>query len=136
LQTFLSAFTSEAIAKWAKASLLPNATVLSDGLACSAAVTEVGCAHIPKVVGALKPRDFPEFKWINVLLGNVKTTLAGACKALKFRKYAQTYFAAFAYRFNHRFELGELIANIIIDVTRTSPIPEKRLRNRHAEADF
>ncbi|MEI8267041.1 MAG: IS1595 family transposase [Betaproteobacteria bacterium] len=132
----VSAFTSEAIAKWAKASLLPNTTVLSDGLACFAAVTEAGCAHMPKVVGALKPRDLPEFKLINTVLGNLKTTLAGAYKALKFRKYAQTYLAAFAYRFNHRFDLRDLIATLIVDVARTKPIPEKRVRGGHAEAGF
>ncbi len=132
----VSAFTSEAIAKWAKASFLPKTTVLSDGLACFAAVTEAGCVHTPKVVGALKPRDLPGFKWVNTVLGNLKTMLAGAYKALKFRKYAQTYLAAFAYRFNHRFDLRELIATLIVDVARTGPIPEIRVRGGHAEAGF
>ena len=39
----VSGFTSEAIAKWAKASLRPKTTVTSDGLWCFAAVTEAGC---------------------------------------------------------------------------------------------
>jgi hypothetical protein len=69
-------------------------------------------------VGALKPRDLPEFKWVNTMLGNLKTTLAGAFKALKFRKYAQTYLAAFAYRFNQRFDLRSLVATLIVDVAR------------------
>ncbi len=132
----VSAFTSEAIAKWAKASLLPKTTVLSDGLACFAAVIEAGCVHTPKAVGALKPRDLPEFKWVNTVLGNLKTMLAGAYKALKFRKYAQTYLAAFAYRFNQRFDLRSLIATLIVDVARTRPIKEKVIRGRHAEARF
>jgi len=132
----VSGFSTEAIAKWAKASLLPNATVLSDGLACFAAVTEAGCIHTPKVVGALKPRELPEFKWVNTLLGNLKTTLAGAFKALKFSKYAQAYLAAFAYRFNHRFNLRDLIATLIVDVARARPMPEKCVRGSHAEAGF
>lgn len=129
-------FTSDSIAKWAKASLLPTAMVTSDGLACFAAVTEAGCVHMPKVVGALKPRDLPEFKWVNTVLGNLKTTLAGAFKALKFRKYAQTYLAAFAYRFNQRFDLRDLIANLIVDVARTKPVPKRVIRGGHAEAGF
>jgi hypothetical protein len=80
--------------------LLPKTIVTGDGLGCFAAVTEAGCIHMPRVVGALKPRDLPEFKWINTVLGNLKTMMSGAFKALKYRKYAQTYLGAFAYRFN------------------------------------
>jgi hypothetical protein len=129
-------FTCESISRWAKASLLPATVVTSDGLACFAAVTDAGCVHSPRVVGALKPRHLPEFKWINTMLGNLKTTLAGAFKALKFRKYAQTYLAAFAYRFNQRFDLRSLVATLIVDVARTRPVKEKVIRGRHAEARF
>ena len=129
-------FTCESISRWAKASLLPATVVTSDGLACFAAVTDAGCVHTPRVVGALKPRHLPEFKWINTMLGNLKTTLAGAFKALKFRKYAQTYLAAFAYRFNQRFDLRGLIATLIVDVAKTRPVKEKAIRDRHAEARF
>jgi len=129
-------FTCESISRWAKASLLPATVVTSDGLACFAAVTDAGCVHSPRVVGTLKPRHLPEFKWINTMLGNLKTTLAGAFKALKFRKYAQTYLAAFAYRFNQRFDLRGLIATLIVDVARTRPVKEKVIRDRHAEARF
>jgi len=58
----VSGFTREAISKWAKANLTPQTTVLSDGLGYFAAVTDVGCVHMPVVVGALKPRDLPQFK--------------------------------------------------------------------------
>jgi hypothetical protein len=129
-------FTCESISTWAKASLLPATVVTSDGLACFAAVTDAGCVHSPRVVGALKPRHLPAFKWVNTMLGNLKTTPAGAFKALKFRKYAQTYLAAFAYRFNQRFDLRSLIATLIVDVARTRPIKEKVIRGRHAEARF
>jgi len=132
----VSGFSTEAIAKWAKASLRPNTTVFSDGLACFAAVTAAGCIHTPRVVGALKPRDLPEFKWVNTILGNLKTTLAASFKALKFSKYAQAYLAAFAYRFNHRFNLRDLIATLIVDVAQTKPMTEKCVRGSHAEAGF
>ena len=38
----VSGFTADAIAKWAKASLLPKTIVTSDGLGCFGAVTEAG----------------------------------------------------------------------------------------------
>jgi transposase-like protein len=130
----VAGFTNEAIGAWAKACLLPQCTVLSDGLGCFAAVTDAGCVHTPRVVGALKPKDLPEFKWVNTILGNLKTTLAGAFHSLKFRKYAQHYLSAFAYRFNRRFDLPDLVAQIIVTVSRSQPVTQKHVRG-NAEAD-
>lgn len=129
----VSGFTSTAIGAWAKASLIPGSLVSSDGLACFAAVADAGCTHVPKVVGDLKPRDLPEFKWVNTVLGNLKTTLAGAYHSLKYRKYAAHYLAAFAYRFNRRFDLRDLVSCLIVDVARCAPIKESVVR-QHAEA--
>lgn len=131
----VSGFTSQAIAQWAKASLMPGARVTSDGLGCFAAVADARCIHQPTVVGSLLPRDLPEFKWVNTVLGNLKTTLAGAFHALKYRKYGEHYLAAFAYRFNRRFDLRGLVASLIVDVVRTKPIKEKGVRT-HAETRF
>ena len=63
----------------------------SDGLACFAAVTDAKCVHVPMVMGDLQPRDLPEFKSVNTVLGNLKTTLAGTFHSLKYRKYAGHY---------------------------------------------
>jgi hypothetical protein len=59
------------------------------------------------------------------VLANQETTLSGAFYALKYRKYGQTYMAAFAYRFNRRFDLRGLVATLIADVVRSKPAPEK-----------
>ena len=131
----VSGFTLNAIGKWAKANLVPGTIVTSDGLGCFAAVADAGCVHMPMVVGALKPRDLPEFRWVNPVLGNLKTTLAGAFHSLKYRKYASHYLAAFAYRFNRRFDLRDLIARLVVDVARSGPAKEKVVR-AHAEAGF
>jgi hypothetical protein len=93
----VSGFTSEAIGAWAKPSLAPGCAVVSDGLACFRAVTAAGRTYQPVVVvGARKPRDLPQFLWINTLLGNPKTTLAGVYHSLNYRKYAAHYLAGFA----------------------------------------
>jgi hypothetical protein len=131
----VSGFTLQAIGNWAKASLAPGTLVSSDGLGCFAAVADAGCMHVPLVVGALKPRDLPEFKWVNTVLGNLKTTLAGAFHSLNYRKYAGHYLAAFAYRFNRRFDLRDLVARLIVDVVRSKPAKELVAR-AHAEAGF
>jgi hypothetical protein len=131
----VSGFTAQAIGKWAKVNLLPGTCVNSDGLGCFAAVTAAGCIHLPTVVGELKPRDLPSFKWVNTVLGNLKTTLAGAFHSLNYRKYADHYLAAFAYRFNRRFDLRALVARLIVDVVRAGPIKETTVRS-HAETRF
>lgn len=131
----VSGFTSQALGKWAKANLAPGTVVSSDGLGCFAAVTGAGCLHLPTVVGTLKPRDLPEFKWVNTVFGNLKTTLAGAFHSLKYRKYADHYLAAFAYRFNRRFDLRALVARLVVDVVRSKPVAEKKVKE-HAEARF
>ena len=78
---------------------------MSDGLSYLNAVTEANCTHKVYVVGSSKPRDLPQFKWANVVLGNLKTSLADAYHALDYAKYAGSYLAAFCYRSNRLFDL-------------------------------
>jgi transposase-like protein len=124
----VSGFTTETIKGWAKANLAPTALVVSDGLGCFAAVTAAGCTHTPIVVGDRKPRDLPQFQWVNTILGNLKTTLHGAFHSLGWSKHADSHLAAFAYRFNRRFDLRDLLARLIVDVARcpAHPIPAIR----------
>lgn len=133
--SLVSGFSLTAIGKWAEANLMPGSVVTSDGLGCFAAVTDAGCIHMPVVVGGLKPRDLPQFKWVNTVLGNLKTTLAGAFHSLNYAKYADRYLAGFAYRFNRRFDLRALVARLIVDVARCGPAKEKVVR-AHAEARY
>ena len=73
-------------------------------------------------------RELPEFVWVNTVLGNLKTTLSGAFHAFKYPKYAGSYLAAFAYRFNRRFDLRRLMARLIIDVSRCKPRSQRVVR--------
>lgn len=122
------AFTREAIAKWAKANLLPTCDVLSDGLACFAGVKDADCAQSYVVVGKRKPRELPQFKWVNTILGNLKTMICGAHKAFDFGKYAARYLGAFAYRFNSRVHLPALLQALLSDAATASPMPERLVR--------
>ena len=70
-----------------------------------------------------KPSDLPEFKWINTVLGNLKTSLSGSYHAFAFRKYAGPYLAAFAYRFNRRFDLSTLHTRLIVATANCGRIP-------------
>ena len=117
----VSGFTSEAIKAWAQASLAPASLVVSDGLGCFAAVTAAGCTHRPIVVGSAKPRELPQFKWVNTVLGNLKTMLHGTFHSLAWAKHGDSYLSAFAYRFNRRFDLRGLFARLVVDVARCPP---------------
>jgi transposase-like protein len=126
--TPVAGFTLKAIAAWAKNHLAPTSTVFSDGLACFAAVTEAGCRHHPTVMAGRKPNEVPEFRWINTVLGNLKTSLSGCYHAFDFQKYAARYLAAFSYRFNRRFNLRTLHQRLIIAAASASPHPMRAIR--------
>ena len=126
----VSGFTQEAVKDWALASLEPGTNVLSDGLACFSAVVDAGCAHSYIVVGKRKPREMPDFRWVNTVLGNLKTLIKGAHKSFKFGKYAPLYLGAFNYRFNRRFNLASLVTDVIADAVRFAPRPEHSIRGR------
>ena len=122
-------FTSQAISTWARANLTVGTDVLSDGLARFAAATDAGCTHTVEVVGQRKPRDLPQFKWVNTVLGNLKTMISGAYKAFGYAKYAERYLGAFAYRFNRRFDLAGLVVRLIVDVCRQPAAPARVIRH-------
>ncbi len=68
-------FTHKAVFDWASADLAPGCIVTSDGLGCFAGVTDAGCQHRAIVADGRKPKELPEFNWINTVLGNLKTSL-------------------------------------------------------------
>ena len=76
-----------------------------------------------------KPRELPQFKWVNTVLGNLKKMVSGAYKALGYRKYGDRYLGAFAYRFNRRFDLADLVVRLVVDVSRGMATPERVIRH-------
>jgi hypothetical protein len=126
--TQLPGFTRKAISEWASATLSPDSTVFSDGLACFGGVTDAGCTHQPTVVGGRKPKELPMFHWVNTVLGNVKSGLSGAYHAFGFDKYAERYLGAIAYRFNRRFDLHALPNRLLVAAVDAGPHSERSIR--------
>jgi transposase-like protein len=124
-------FSFAAIADWSQASLSRGCEVISDGLACFRAVAEVGCTHQPVIVNGRHPNEMPEFRWINTVLSNVKTSFSGTFHALRFDKYADRYLGAFSYRFNRRFDLAAMTERVLHAACQSTARPERLLR--HAE---
>ena len=98
------------------------------GLACFHGVTAAGCAHEKIVVGSGRASvQRPEFRWVNTILGNIKTALRGTYHAIR-PKYAQRYLSEFEYRFNRRFDLPDIIPRLAYVALRTPPMPERLLK--------
>ena len=121
-------FTRKAVADWAKDCLSPAGVVFSGGLACFAGVGDAGCPHRPEVVGARKPKDLPQLKWVNTIVGNLKTSLGGTYHAFDFAKYGTRYLGAFAYRFNRRFDLATIPSRLLAAAASIGPRPRPWLR--------
>jgi hypothetical protein len=101
--TVLSGFRSEAILDWAKRYPAPGSPVLSDGLSCFSAVTAANCHHKVIVTGGKRPNELLQFRWINILLGNLKTSFSGAFYAFIIDKCASRYLGVNCSRFIRRF---------------------------------
>ena len=124
----VKAFSLVAIRKLAATALAPDAQVLTDGLACFAAVADVGCAHAAIKTGA-GPRaaKTPAFKWVNTALGNIKAALVGTYRAVR-SKHVPRYLAEFEYRFNRRYDLSVIIPRLAFVALRTAPMPYRLLK--------
>jgi hypothetical protein len=125
----VKAFSFPAIADWAQSALARGSEVISDGLACFRAVTEVGCIHYATVVKGRHPKDLPDFRWINTVISNLKTSFSGTFHALHFDKYADRYLGAFSFRFNHRFQLEKMTDQVLQAVCLCTARPERLLRS-------
>lgn len=119
---------SASILALAKAHLAPSARVVSDALGCFRAVAEVGCAHEPITVSqARQPsHKIPALRWVNTVLGNLKTAIAGTLKAIDDR-YVHRYLAEFQYRFNRRADLPAILDSLARAAVRSAPKPRDAL---------
>lgn len=124
----VSGFKLKAIAQWASKNLAAGSIVYSDGLACFSAVTKAGCTHESTVVAGRKPKDVPELQWINTVLGNLKTSLSGSYHSFGFKKYAEQYLGAFAYRFNRRFDLKTLAQRLLVAAVQCGAHSQRSIR--------
>lgn len=123
-------FSNDEVKEWARRSLVPATTVVSDGLWCFQAVTQAGCLQQREVVGkGRKSTDMECFSWVNTILGNLKNAIVGTYHAFDFEKYAHRYLGEYQYRFNRRFDLAALLPRLVVAAVRTGKRPERWLRS-------
>jgi len=119
----LSGFFKDEISQWAIKHISPGSTVISDGLNCFPGVKDADCTHQAIVTGGGPASvDIPAFKWVNTMIGNVKSAIRGTYKAIS-KRHVSRYLAEFCYRFNRRFQLGEMIERLAFVALRTPPRP-------------
>ena len=118
-------FTQDALKDYAKANLEPGSWVISDGLSCFLGVKEAGMKHMPIVTGGGRPTH-PFFKWVNIGLGNVKSSMTGTCRSCD-SQHADRYLAAYEWRFNRRFDLDKNIERLARVAVATEPRPYRSI---------
>ena len=86
------------------------------------------CNHVAILsVGGRKGAQHPSFKWVNILLGNVKNAITGTLHSVSL-KHVPRYLAEFEYRFNRRYRLGDMIEHLAYVGLRMPPMPYRLLR--------
>ena len=127
--TLVAGFTSVAIKEWAQHTLAATAHVRSDGTPCFAQIRHMGATHERHVTGSgRKAAQMPQFKWVNTILGNLKTALRGTYHSFDHAKYGARYLAEFAYRFNRRYDMAAMLPRLLRAAVLTVPLPLKRLQ--------
>jgi hypothetical protein len=122
-------FSKNEVKIWATQSLIPATNVVSDGLQCFQAVTEVGCQQQREAVGpGRKSTDMGCFTWVKTILSNLKNAIDGAYHAFDFEKYVYRILGEYQYRFNRRFDLAALLTHIAVAAARTGKRTEHWLR--------
>ena len=117
-------FDHSAIEAWSQQALAFSTQAYSDGLPGFSILSEMVDQHYPWVTGTgQQAARHPQFRWVNTLLGNLKTAISGTYHAIKFRKYAQRYLAEAQYRFNRRFDLKSMLPRLLRAAVKTKPRP-------------
>lgn len=122
----VAGFSFAALAPWAKLAVAPGSCVTSDGLLGFEVLERLGYTH--QVVIAPRGKagtEIEPFKWLNVLLGNLKTALSGTHHSFAFSKYARRYLAEVQYRFNRRVNMGAMVPRMAVAAAQTKPCPKR-----------
>jgi hypothetical protein len=120
-------FTREDVKDWANKHIAPRSLILSDGLDCFKALDSSYSHRVYNMTISGKAIADSEFKWVNTVLGNIKTAFSGALHAFDFRKYCGRYLGNMQFRFNHRFDLKGCFYEVLNLSVQTQAKPARIL---------
>lgn len=119
----IARFKRKRVRSLAKRMIAPGATVVTDGLSCFRGVVDAGCVHVAIATGSgRRAARHPAFRWVNTMLGNIKSALLGTYRAVR-KKHMVRYLAEFEWRFNHRFDLAAMIPALARAALAAKPAP-------------
>jgi hypothetical protein len=120
-------FTKKVITKLASETLAPTARVVTDGLGCFRGLGSTTASHTAFIVSELGwSEKLPQFKWVNTILGNIKSAITGTYRAV--RKHADRTLAEFEWRFNRRYDLASMIPRLTFAAVTAPPMPYRLLK--------
>ena len=90
-------FTKKTVKALAGKTLWPTARACTDACGCFRGLAGAVAEHTVLIVAELKHSEkLPQFKWVNTMLGNIKSAITGTYRAV--RKHANRTLAEFEYR--------------------------------------
>jgi len=120
-------FRRAEVERVSKKILSGGALVVTDRLPCFSGVEAADCRHEPVRDSGRKAVQDSVFKWVNTMLGNIKSALLGTYRAIR-DKHATRYLASFGYRFNRRYNLASMLTRLAWVALRTPPMPYRLLK--------
>lgn len=124
----VATFSGDVVRAWAEQALVAGSETVSDGLPAFRALATQSTHTRIVTGGGAKSVTLPTFRWINTLLGNLKTALSGTYHAFHFDKYGHRYLAEFQYRFNRRENLKNILPRLLRAAATTPKRTESWLR--------
>ena len=98
-----------------------------DGFSCWNALSEGAFSHrVVRTGSGPKAVRVPSFKWVNTMLGNIKSAITGTYRKIS-PTHADRYLVSFAWRYNRRYQLKTMIPRLVHSAARTGPIPYRVL---------
>ncbi len=126
--TAVDGFKKAELTRWAKSHLRPKSLVISDGLACFRGIEDTENFHYAIVTGGgADCVELPYFKWVNTMISNVKNSMHGTYHAIN-KKHLPRYLAEFCFKFNRRFNLANMLEQLIYSSIQTAPMPQRLLK--------
>lgn len=120
--TPVESFSYKSIRAWSRAHLRSNTHVTSDGLWGFQAMAEVGTHRRILTGSGAVSVETPELAWVNTMLGNVKNALRGTFHSIG-KQHVGRYLGAFAWRFNRRNALDQMVNQLAKAVCHAPPLP-------------
>ena len=110
---------SDTLGAFAEMNIENGSTISTDAYSSYNQLKKDGYNHLPKVFNPKE--DSEHLKWLHVIVSNAKAFIHGTYHGLD-KKHLQFYLDEFCFRFNRRFNIGELFNRLLFCCTDAEKI--------------